>query len=1396
MATESAADEQETKWHVGDRCLAPHPREECLCEGTVQRLDHTSTGEALALVRFVCHQDEDNQEDEGLVAFSKLQKAAPSLHEKPLFHNIPSLPGASVPYSLSGDGESVPYTINRYLRDYQREGIKFIYGSYARGRGCILGDDMGLGKTIQVIAFLAATLHKTGTWQDVDNNVPRFLLSQRSSEKRRTQKVFLIVAPLSVLYNWKDELDTWGHFQSVILHGTRKDEEFARVRRGRCEIALTTYETLRLCLDQFNSINWSAVIVDEAHKIKNPNSHITQAMKAMRCKVRVGLTGTILQNNLEELWCVMDWAIPNCLGTLGHFKKQFADPIELAQKHSGTKRALATGRRAVEVLTRRLSRWFLRRTKALISSQLPKKDDRVVYCSMTAFQEAVYRAVLDSEDVSLLLRSRETCSCSSGRPRRKCCFKTNRKGVPVHSLYLSYLALLRKVANHVALLQPKGSASKKQEQYANDICEKVFQKFPDFTRRCREAAFQAMSDPMYSGKMKVLQRLLNHFLQNKDKVLLFSLSTKLLDIMESYCVAEGMEFRRLDGNTKARDRVKIVREFNSSIDINICLVSTMAGGLGLNFVGANIVVLFDPTWNPANDLQAIDRAYRIGQCRDVTVLRLISLGSVEEVMYLRQVYKQQLQSSVVGNQHARRYFEAVQGTDKGELFGIRNLFHLQTQGTCLTRQILEREGRVEVGVLTARTRSGTEESVPEERTESRPAEPGDGGEVGPGLAPGVLDFSSASEGEDGREEEGHGGRRKRCPAPAPPQLTLHQHGFSRLLQGGAGGVGSDSDTGESDDPLTTPPPTAPKETAPPHRHSWAVSSDSDGEGGHQAERDTGGRPITRETPGDGAGRGKPRAWRNGGDVTHSDRSSGSPPNRAGGLDYDTDESGDIKVLGPADRKPVAAGATARSKRSLCVPRFSATSRGKSPDIQTFTSSEDELPAKNPKHTGDHSPPWGRRDSRRVVFTALKSRGLDPPPSPNQQPLPGADVTAGTIDRLLDGVREVAYTHSNQRVVGSSKAEDRISRAALRDVFERRKYSQVAANQLLDSVELSGHTPQLSPAPEQSRKGGCDAQLVEHPVTQTLRATHHTPNATVTVGETPSAICRRQLEDMALFFKAASAHDFARDVLRGTSAWRQSRLREFYHGRNPELREVLDQMLPEPAPQPEPASAASGPSSSSRRRRRRRQPGSRRVRPPTGSGLYTEGPVQDLTEPAGEGGVEGEDLGLTSRGPLPPEDSPLHKRWSETTGPALDVAAGPSAISASGPREFGKIRQEGDPPKTTPKREGRSTPRSQKDLLTDLIGDTSVLDDLFRPRARAVDVGRPPAPPVPPVPRKSCGKDFWDILNEGDEESLNRLADPSRAERMCSRTGGAGHAKPKNDDGARLWKRNEKFLWKR
>uniref|UniRef100_A0A667X1C9 Excision repair cross-complementation group 6-like 2 n=1 Tax=Myripristis murdjan TaxID=586833 RepID=A0A667X1C9_9TELE len=1156
MASTSTAEIKAT-WRKGDTCLAPRPRDGILREATIKKLISASNSDdSTAMVVFTDQQinKEDEEEEEEAIPVSKLLRSF-NTQEKPLFPSSLTHPGTCVPLELSMTGvggEKVPYTINRYLRDYQREGIRFIYSNYMHSRGSVLGDDMGLGKTVQVIGFLAAVLHKTGTWEDIENNRPQFVMSQMPSKQTKPNRVFLIVAPLSVLYNWKDELDTWGHFQCVVVHGLRKEEELARIRKGRVEIALTTYETLRLCLDQFNSVDWSAVIVDEAHKIKNPNSQITQAMKDLKCQVRIGLTVTAGQNDVT-LW-------KPCVNR--HFKSRFSDPIEKGQRYSATKRALATGRKTVRALVRKISCWFLRRTKTLIKDQLPKKNDRVVYCSLTDFQQTVYQTVLDSEDVKLLLRSSEKCDCESGRSRRSCCYQTNSEGVEMKTLYFSYLAILRKVSNHVALLQSTAGTSKNQEKYVKVICEKVFQKFPDFVQRCKEEAFEAMSDPMYSGKMKVLQKLLNYYMQRKDKVLLFSLSTKLLDVLENYCMAEGLDYSRLDGATKSKERVKIVKDFNSCPHTNLCLVSTMAGGLGLNFVGANVVVLFDPTWNPANDLQAIDRAYRIGQYRDVTVLRLISLGTVEEVIYLRQVYKQQLQCSVVGKESARRYFEAVQGSDghKGELFGIKNLFRLQTKGTCLTRKILE------------------------VRQPTRPLL--DASEI----SRGVLDFSSGSE----DDEEGQGARRRASDpsavngtgdgntSTASGRMSLLQHGFSRLLQQvemKPGSVDGDSSQSEGDsmegsiseedredlgntgkregmpsgiNKSSGTPGIGTAHDSNSRTNNLDIPSSSEQEGA-QGKQDRGylekSDDTWRERPGQ-------KEWIKRKTIVNeeSDENSESDivkPNKAKTtlprvhqFESYSDESEDLDI--EAMTRPMMDGLNSRGRggnrgrersSSNRKRKNTATTRNQartkySENIEAFTSSEEEYtPVKresrgchftSPRTEGfRHNVPGQLKEGRpgiavttdracterkperpsAVSFTALETHQATP-------------ITKGVDATIDSGVKEVAYTHSNQRVVGGSKAEERMTRAAVRDVFQRKMYSQIPANLLVGTQEvrnpllldLSQSPPNSPPHPAAVR---LQRPSVDHPVTFTSKTVHHTRNTSFIIGETPRAVCRYQ-----------------------------------------------------------------------------------------------------------------------------------------------------------------------------------------------------------------------------------------------------------------------------------------------
>ncbi|XP_057688552.1 DNA excision repair protein ERCC-6-like 2 [Corythoichthys intestinalis] len=1335
------------------------------------------------------NEDSDGQNENKEDAASNLSSSNLNnvKREKPLFTSGAGHSGVRIPLKL-GDGseDSVPYTINRYLRDYQREGIRFIYNNYCHSRGCILGDDMGLGKTVQVLGFLAAALHKKGTWEDIESNKPHFLQSQTSSKRSRPNRLFLIVAPLSVLYNWKDELDTWGHFQYAVVHGLRKQEELARVKKGRVEITLTTYETLRLCLTQFNNINWSAVFVDEAHKIKNPNSQITQAMKGLKCQIRIGLTGTILQNNLEELWCVMDWAVPGCLGSLGHFKNKVSDPIEQGQRHSATKRALATARKTVSDLVRKISYYFLRRTKTLIKDQLPKKDDRVVYCSLTDFQRMVYQTVLDTEDVQLLLRSSENCDCLSGNTRRKCCYKTNSEGVPAKELYFTYLTVLRKVASHVALLQSTAGTSKKQERCVNAICKKVFQKFPDFVQRCKDEAFEALSDPLYSGKMKVLQKLIRFYLQKKDKVLLFSLSTKVLDILESYFMAEGHDYSRLDGTTKAKERVHIVKEFNTSAHINLCLVSTMAGGLGLNFVGANVVILFDPTWNPANDLQAIDRAYRIGQCRDVTVFRLISLGTVEEITYLRQVYKQQLQSSVVGMESARRYFDAVQGTKKGELFGINNLFRLQTQGTCLTRKILEREGQVEAGVMTTSTHTNAE-AMGKEGKMHCVSEAADASKesLGASKVPeGLVDFSSGSD-DDVEEERGSpsgaDGTDRIDSSAGSGSNNLLQHGFATLLQRlKAMPESTEEDNTSGSDGCSKRKSQERDNSA--HKNSYIGINDYPEEGrtflmnGDRKLRQKSCRTNLEESDEDSAKSSKrlqlPKSHR---------------------FDQFSDESDDLDFDMQTRSKSDALNSNHRQGHKLrgkiICNRKRKITKGAifSEKIESFTTSEEENATSFDKvkagpQKDAHVSGTSRGECEGARFTGMKNKT--------------SPTFRGTIDTVLGGVQEVAYTHSNQRVVGGSKAEELISRAAAKDVFERKMYSQLPANELLTHCETLPERP--------SHRQSCHAPDIQelpkhHTVTFTKSIVQHTRCNTIILGETPLALRRQQLQEMASKLNFPSANQFATEVLTSDSTQRLAWLRCYYASLGaPELGSfVTSNFLP----------AAGDQTPSSKNNGTIRRKSNQKCSEPEKKKRKSQKNVPSV---------------IPSLEPEDREEAVSHTRDHRSTKKAsIDGLGGcqASSSSCSDPQKAvdTPINMEQKSTTNVQRHSQEVPPTKQTSLLTELLGDTSILDDLLKPKSKgspkktsSSDLTSPPLSRndldihsgpcdrhVTQRPTSRGGrKDFWDILNEDNEESINKLTDLDEVRRLCINTNLAARTHFVEEDSKNLWKTNDKFLWKK
>ncbi|KAJ5103842.1 DNA excision repair protein ERCC-6-like 2 [Penicillium argentinense] len=594
----------------------------------------------------------------------------------------------------------IPAPVAQWLRPYQVEGAAFLHEMFVYQKGGILGDDMGLGKTIQVIAFLTAAYGKTGDERD----------TKRMRKMRRTEGATwyprtLIVCPGTLKSNWRAELERWGWWHVDEFHGPNKELALHAARSGRVEILITTYDTYAGNRDAINMVEWDCVIADECHKIKERKALITQAMNEINALCRIGLTGTAIQNRYEELWTILNWSNPGKLGPIATWKTHIADPLKVGQSHEATwsqlRKARRTAKRLVDNL---LPRFFLRRMKTLIADQLPKKSDRVVFCPLTDTQAEAYENFLDSVIVEYIMYSTEKCGCGSGRNAGWCCRKlVPGTGSTWQSFVFPAINILQKLSNHLAILIPQNSDTREKQEKEMEMLQIALPNQWKELYRSRDSIVN-FATPEFCGKWKVLRKLLKWWHSNGDKVLVFSHSVRLLKMLQMLFVHTSYNVSYLDGSMPYDDRTKAVNEFNSDPKQFVFLISTKAGGVGLNITSANKVVVVDPNWNPSYDLQAQDRAYRIGQVRDVEVFRLVSAGTIEEIVYARQIYKQQQGEIGYTASSERRYFKGVQAKadQQGEIFGLKNLFKYEHEFLVL-RDILDKtniaESRAGVNVM-------------------------------------------------------------------------------------------------------------------------------------------------------------------------------------------------------------------------------------------------------------------------------------------------------------------------------------------------------------------------------------------------------------------------------------------------------------------------------------------------------------------------------------------------------------------------------------------------------------------------------------------------------------------------------------------------------------------------
>ena len=573
----------------------------------------------------------------------------------------------------------IPAPIAQWLRDYQVEGTAFLHALFVYQTGGILGDDMGLGKTVQVIAFLTAAFGKTADERD----------SKRMRKMRRADAPWypraLVVCPGTLIENWKDEFNRWGWWHVDVYHGDTKEAALETAAKGRLEIMITTYTTYRMNKSAINMVEWDVVIADECHQLKGRNSETTQSMNEINALCRIGLTGTAIQNSYDELWTLLNWTNPGKFGPISTWKQSISIPLKMGQSHDATVHQLSKARKTAKALVENLlPQFFLRRMKTLIADQLPKKSDRVVFCPLTETQADAYENCIDSDVVRYIKNSTLDCDCGSGKKQGWCCQQFLPDGGKWQSYVFPAIAHLQKLSNHLAILIPQSGDPKEKQDKDLEMLQVAV---PDQWRqlyRNRDSILN-YSNPEFCGKWKILKKLLRFWHENGDKVLVFSHSVRLLKMLQMLFQHTTYNVSYLDGAMKYEDRAKTVDDFNSDPDQFVFLISTKAGGVGLNITSANKVVVVDPNWNPAYDLQAQDRAYRIGQVRDVEVFRLVSAGTIEEIVYARQIYKQQQANIGYTASTERRYFKGVQENkdQKGEIFGLANLFSFNNENLVL-----------------------------------------------------------------------------------------------------------------------------------------------------------------------------------------------------------------------------------------------------------------------------------------------------------------------------------------------------------------------------------------------------------------------------------------------------------------------------------------------------------------------------------------------------------------------------------------------------------------------------------------------------------------------------------------------------------------------------------------
>ncbi|KAH8107002.1 DNA repair protein SNF2 family [Cristinia sonorae] len=515
--------------------------------------------------------------------------------------------------------------LSKVLRPHQVEGVKFLYrcttGMVVENQyGCIMADEMGLGKTLQCIALM---------WT---------LIKQSPHPGRPTIEKCIIACPSSLVKNWANELVKWlgkDAISALAIDGKGgKAEMLERVARwvaagGRNvtqPVMIVSYETLRTLTAHLANATIGLLLCDEGHRLKNSESLTFQALNSLNVRRRVILSGTPIQNDLSEYFSLLNFANPNFLGTKNDFRKNFENVIIRGRDADATDAVKAESEKKLKELGGLVTKFIIRRTNDLLSKYLPVKYEQVVFCKLSDFQLSLYRLFIKSPEIQRLLRG-------------------------VDSQPLKAINILKKLCNHPELLDLPN------DLHGSD--DLIPEGFNGAGASARDRGRNQEVHCEWSGKFLVLERFLARMrAETNDKIVLISNYTQTLDIFEKLLRSKKYGYFRLDGTMTINKRQKLVDQFNNPEGKEfVFLLSSKAGGCGINLIGANRLILFDPDWNPAADQQALARVWRDGQKKECFVYRFISTGTIEEKIFQRQANKQALSSAVVDEKEdAERHF--------------------------------------------------------------------------------------------------------------------------------------------------------------------------------------------------------------------------------------------------------------------------------------------------------------------------------------------------------------------------------------------------------------------------------------------------------------------------------------------------------------------------------------------------------------------------------------------------------------------------------------------------------------------------------------------------------------------------------------------------------------------